>query len=111
VGIFSSRTEHDESSVGHEVCPVAFVVRDGCDAKSGLLRELQYPGDHGERTDIVVISAGCECGWRSTRFAPRRAPRWYPYTCILADADDEEIHALAAEHFADVHGKWLRSRR
>ena len=93
---------------GHEGYPVAFVHRlnkDGSECR-GLYRELGYPLDDEIRDDIAVISAGCECGWRSPHWRPsawwegekRHTPRWYPCSASISERDEDRVRELWREH-------------
>ena len=51
----------------------ALVHPEGVDGSiDGYYRELRYPTDDTERTDIVRIQAACTCGWRSPYMVPER---------------------------------------
>ena len=98
----------------HEGWVVGYVVREGCDRGSGLFRELLYPADKEDRTDLVVLGAGCECGWRSAHFAPdwrSSPPSWGPYSVLASERDEGCVCALWSEHLADIaRGKQVPTR-
>lgn len=89
-----------DEAPGHEGFVVAYVNRDGCDDGSLLVRELLYPSDATGRSDIQAISAGCECGWRSShRLRTSRSDwHWFPYTAAVSDADEGWACALWSAH-------------
>lgn len=81
----------------HEGYLVGFVVRDGCRDDDPLLRELEYPRDNCDRTDVRAIAAACECGWRSPRWRAR-VVEWSPYCVWASEADEERGRQLWSEH-------------
>lgn len=97
-----------EGYYSHEGHAVGYVAREGCDASSGLYRELGYP-DMNEypSSAILRIGAACTCGWRSQVFRPRREPeypytgplpQWMPHIVLLSHHDDELVHKLWDRH-------------
>lgn len=97
----------DSDLPDHETYAIAFVARDNCDPESRLYRELAYPNDNGDRTDILRLACGCECGWRSSHFAPSvvEPPEWFPFTTILGKRDEERIHELGVAHLNECKQK------
>lgn len=89
-----------DDAPGHEGYPIAFVLRDGCSAGSELFRELQYPRDNTDRSDIERIAAGCDCGWRSPMFRPSALtpPQWGPYSVLASERDEDRIRDLWRRH-------------
>lgn len=94
----------NEQAPDHEGYPVAYVRRGGVGEDSLLVRELQYPGDNGRREDIILLGAGCECGWRSSHFWPTSGDRltWMPFSVCLGASDEERWAALWREHVQEV---------
>lgn len=90
-----------EKGPGHEGWIVGLVVREGCDPDSRLFRELAYPTDAGDRTDIVRLAAGCECGWRSPHFDPREPASWMPHCVIASERDEDRARELWVDHVCD----------
>jgi hypothetical protein len=90
----------DSDCPGHETYAIALVTRDNCDPESGLYRELQYPNDKEKRSDIRRLACGCECGWRSSHFAPSvvAPPMWGPFSPFLCKRDEDRIHELGCAH-------------
>lgn len=82
---------------GHEGYAIGFVTREGCPPDSGLYRELEYPRDRDPAWPLL-ISAGCECGWRSPRWKPLPGTTWSPFTVDVQDADDARVRRLWAAH-------------
>lgn len=100
MGWFSSDTPD------HEGYAVGFVtlVKDGrrCD---GIYRELGYADEDVARIDMV--SAACECGWRSPRWKPSpwrnskgeyTVPDFSPHTVFISEADEDRALELWREH-------------
>jgi hypothetical protein len=87
-----------EEHAAHEGYVVGFVARDGCAADSGLYRELGYPRDDDTRQVVECLSAGCDCGWRSPRWAPQRPAQWWPFSVAVCEADKERAHQLWRRH-------------
>lgn len=96
-----------EGVTGHEGYAVGFVTKDGFPKSAHQLRELSYPTDDGAR-DVEMVSAGCDCGWRSPRWPPAAATRWTPYIVLTAPDDDERVHELWYQH-ADSMVSLMRS--
>lgn len=89
----------------HEGHAVGYVAREGCEASSGLYRELGYP-DMNEypSSAILRIGAACTCGWRSQVFRPsigEPPPEWMPHIVLLSHHDDELVHRLWDRHIAN----------
>lgn len=85
-----------DDAPGHEGFAVGFVE---LEPGSRLFRELAYP----EKTErpVVQLSAGCECGWRSSRFLPIQMARWSPYIVLAGERDEEMIRRLWLQHVTD----------
>ncbi len=84
----------------HEGYVVGFVTQDRCSADSGILRELGYPRDNEERP-VKVIAAGCDCGWRSTRWRVLKAT-WHPFSMDVDDFDDERALKAWKKHVSEL---------
>jgi len=83
----------------HEGYAVGYVYREGCAGDTRLVRELLYPTDNASRGDVVLISAGCDCGWTSPYFKPRTGRvEWSPFTVHTSEEDDDRVVALWREH-------------
>ena len=87
----------NEEHAAHEGYVIGYVARDGCALESGLYRELAYPRDDGDR-QVACIAAGCDCGWRSPRWAPRLPAKWGPFSVSAAVADDDRARELWRRH-------------
>lgn len=86
-----------DSHPGHEGYAIGHVVRPGCTPDSGLYRELGYPDDATDRR-VELISAGCECGWRSPRFRPEKPTDWSPFVVHTTERDDKRVEELWVGH-------------
>ncbi|HEY4178394.1 MAG TPA: hypothetical protein VGM90_16220 [Kofleriaceae bacterium] len=82
---------------GHEGYIIGYTMRDGVDEDSHLYRELQYPGDDGDRR-VLRIAAGCECGWRSARWRPEHGTEWMPHVVIETERDEAFARQLWRRH-------------
>jgi hypothetical protein len=71
----------------HEGYMIGFVLREGCDRGSGLYRELMYPLDATTRR-VELLAAGCDCGWRSPRWSPKKPADWGPWSVFASEDDD-----------------------
>jgi hypothetical protein len=89
-----------EEHAAHGGYVVGFVARDGCAADAGLYRELGYPRDDGTR-QVECLSAGCDCGWRSPRWAPQRPARWSPFSVAVC----EPMRCAARPAHGDDHAE------
>ena len=89
-----------ESHPDHEGYAIGYVERENCPG-SGLYRELAYPDDDQPRP-VALISAGCDCGWRSPRFKPStmgaRVSDWGPFSVNTTDRDDDRVRELHHQH-------------
>lgn len=98
----------NEKYPDHEGYVIPLVEREG--VYRGLYRELRYPGDDKERTDVVRIQAGCSCGWRSAYLVPERGveptpsggsfplPSYSPFAAWVTEADEERCRKLWGVH-------------
>ena len=96
------------SHPGHEGYVIALVHRRDIDGRElvGLYRELGYPLDDTDRSDVQRICAGCDCGWRSPHWTPfpwwvdgeRHAPEWSPFCAWVSPRDEERMADLWNEH-------------
>lgn len=100
-----------EDTPGHEGYFVALVWRRDQAGRElpGLYRELAYPLDELERTDVRCVQAGCHCGWRSQSWPiPRGAVRWLPFSAVAfdrysGDAREFEEHERRALELWETH--------
>jgi len=86
-----------EDVTGHEGGAIGYVTREGCPPDAELYRELAYPRDDITRR-VVRLAAGCECGWRSSRWAPRQPASWEPFGVSVSKVDDECARQLWRRH-------------
>lgn len=90
----------EEWGRGHEGWLAGFVHKENAPS---LLRELGYPDDSRERTDVCALAAACECGWRSPHFRPRYTIggpicEWSPFIVHAAASDEDKARLLWAAH-------------
>jgi hypothetical protein len=101
------RGVHKGYVVGLVEDQVEFIYKGGSGSFSGggatYLRELTYETDHDREVPkdglaVPAFQVGCDCGWRSRRFAAPPGARWYPHRL---DLGDDALEAAARE-------EWLR---
>lgn len=98
---------------------VALVHPDERPGAPGVYRELSYPADDQIRNDVVVIAAGCSCGWRSPYLVPQATilpgalseapipvPSYSPFTAWVTEPDEAECRRLWTTHIgATIPGR------
>ena len=88
---------------GHEGFPVSYVRRE---KSRRLMRELGHNDLNSvPPSEILLVGAACECGWRSTPFYPHRItfegyayPNWHPHSTGVSQEDEERIIRLWKAH-------------
>jgi hypothetical protein len=97
----------EDNFAGHEGSLIGHVHREGCPPGSAELRELASPLDATSR-QVALVSAGCECGWRSARWSPTATALWDSFFLLAADDDNERARKLWKRHITlDVDGERL----
>jgi hypothetical protein len=83
--------------LGHEGYVVGLRATDTLHFRELATGDVDQPVHH--------VQAGCDCGWRSSRFHAPATAEWWPSIVELHDdTAEEELYAAWKRHVEDVRG-------